>query len=729
MIKKINKIHYKCFNDYDASGLVFGKINLIFGFNGNGKSSFKHFLYDEIQAINNNETSNIQHSQEKYKIFLYDEDYKRNTLYINSDNEKKGFSGFYLGDDIRQIITNREAILASIEKANQKIERQNFKLETYEKNIDGLKQDIAKNTRIFLEPIDKSYKIPQKYTKANILDEQMNEALEILSQNILLELQRFKINEIPSTIEYFNFEIIKRLLSEFLSLETTLKQIPENAAIERFKVDPELEIFAKMAISIKNKNPSEYIEKCPLCEQNIATIGLWNNLDKHFNQEYNNLIQKLENIKTFFNNANESLVCLNDWINTNFISGRILYDTKENNIDEIRKKYLEYIVKTQSDIKIALNKIEEKIKNPSSSNIILDIDSKNFSDRINELISDSIKNIVVAHNSQQEKYETTIQSNIAKIKSHFMAEKRNDFLNLKKNVERHARNKERFKKCICKYNEQIMQLDNQLREKDESFKSLNQDLSECFAIKDIKFEKVSESYYKTQRQDCEGNWFDCKSGLSEGEKTMVCVIYFINSYLSYVQQESECPIVIIDDPITSLDDCNRDSIKNYVINKIVNKLRGQFFILSHDNYFLEKSRKGLSAQIDIQKYDIKLYKISRQNLESSIREIDKFSINKNLKELCNELKNCENGKTDFQQDDIRKFLEMIFSIIFENDKDFTKCYKETLEFLRIEPRYTANDIHELNHSKTDIDYLPELCNKAKFAAEIYEKLIKKITHL
>ena len=117
---------------------------------------------------------------------------------------------------------------------------------------------------------------------------------------------------------------------------------------------------------------------------------------------------------------------------------------------------------------------------------------------------------------------------------------------------------EKISICKEKIAEQINCIENNLKEVDESFKNLNMDLVNL-GFNDIKFEKISDTHYKTQRQDCNGSWLDCKSGLSEGEKTIISLIYFINSYLATSQDLEEYPILIIDDPITSYEGRNKSA--------------------------------------------------------------------------------------------------------------------------------------------------------------------------
>lgn len=725
MIKRIPNIHYKSFDHYDMGHIKFTQINLVYGLNGMGKSSFKHFLEEQIQNQTNN-MDGIECSQEAYKVFSYDENYKRNTLYVNDDDRKNGFGSFYLGDKIDEIIKAKKKIEQAIKKAEENKQNQEKLLATAQKQEDSLKQGIAKETRNVLEKIDPhSYKTPQSYTKTMINDSGFDHA-ELLPDDELLTMRSRTIDEVPSIITLFDLGSTKKLSVGIATFKNMLKQTPKNEAIEKFKQDNELENFAKMAMSIREKNPSKYNEKCPLCEQEIIAIKLWDNLKKHFNQEYQAFVDRLNKAKGFFERALQELSDFTNWLNKNFINKIVLCDRGKIDIDRLRQDYLESINFIQASIKTTCDTLEEKIKAPNKGDISLSINDELFKKHLQKVISDELQQIADSHNKKQAQYKTLVRDNIEKIKRHFVAKQKENFYAIQKEIKKN-------KRCIQKYGfyiscckQKIKELDDKLKESDVSIQNLNDDLCKHFGFKEIKFEKLSDSHYQTERQDCKGNWFACKSGLSEGEKTIISMIYFVNYYLAFLKQQGNaCPIVIFDDPITSLDDNNRDSIKNYIVQKIILQNRGQIFVLSHDKNLLAKIHKDLKSNLE----RVSIFNIKKTGgLRSKFQTLDsrKLESKKELREIYGRLK--EEFNTDEIQsvDDIRKLLEGLMAIIFEDASNFSNSYQKLLQYLNIEQRYTSSDIQELNHNKTDIEPTPELLNKAKFVIEIFDKAMEKI---
>ncbi len=721
MIKLIKHIHYKSFDNLDTN-IEFKQINLIFGYNGQGKSSFVDFIRNSIE---NRTLENFECSQTNYKLFVYDEKYKRNTLYID-DDEKDKFISFYAGENIKNIVKSKKKIENKIAKLESHLKGNETALKNIEADIEKLKITIAKETRIELEKINSNqYKIPQSYTKSQIQNE-MFEKAELLSDSEFETAQKYKADNEPKAISIFMFNLIKQISPSIIELEKILKQTPQNKAIKKFKKDSVLENFAKTALEIKNKYPQEYNEKCPLCEQNVITIKLWENLEQHFNKEYDQFIDRLEKANQFFKSSQKEAYDFIEWLNQNLIETKLLLREKTN-VDKLRQEFLENTQSFIDCLKSVINAIQAKIQTPNRDDIVVkfNFDLNNI---IQKLQSNQIADIVEQHNEQQKVYSSFIDKNTEKIKQHFIAKQKEEFKELQNKIKMVNHKLRKRQKCKNKRKEQIEHFDEQLRQADESFKNLNKDLKEWF-FEDIRFEKLADSHYKTQRQDCNGKWFDCKSGLSEGEKTIISIIYFTNSYLATLPNLQECPILIIDDPITSLDHIKKGCIINYILNKIISN-RPQIFILSHEKAILYKINKRLNSM----KFSDKklLFNVNKEKFSSKINVLEKISIDGEAREIYIRLRQyISNPTIDAElniMQSLRNLLEKIFSIIFEDDEDFTKCYDIFLKKIDIIPKYSADDIQKLNHNKNDEDLSPEILEKCKFVVEVFEKFTKKYSN-
>lgn len=706
MIKKIKQVNYKSFNNYNSSNLEFNRINILYGRNGQGKSSLVNFIKNNIE---NNNLDIFETSSNGFSLFFYDTDYK-NSLFYSNDK----FKTFYIADDIEDVILEKNKIYKKIEKLKEFKKKVEEKINTANKNKKDLKTTIAKNTREVLSKIDSNkYNTPQSYQSTHIDDSCLSSEkislFEALSYDEFEKIKAMKKNLNYEVIEEFNFDKFKKIKIGIKEIDKMLKQTPENNAIDRFKQDNDLENLARLAFDIKNKSEM-YKDKCPLCEQNILGVKLWEKLEKHFNEEYKRFVERLDKAKIFFENSITELSNYTKWFNEYFIKTKLLID---DDIDKKRQEYLLFIDESIKEMNNIINHIELKKQNPNKNDIDIDCDLNLFQ----KILSDDIQNLIKQHNGKQQTYLKDIDENIKKIKNHFIAKEKDNAILYNGLINFYNRIKEKVNCVLEKRNEHIVDIDTKLKKMDQSFQNLNKDMKKWF-FNDIRFEKIEDTHYKIQRLNFNNEWFDCDKGLSEGEKTIVSIIYFTNYFLSKIKEIKECPLVFLDDPINSLDNSNRDKIINYISSELLEQNRGQFFIVTHIDEVCDKFNKKTNNAKSI-------FEIKKYTNRSEIEKIADFKLNNDFKtiyeRLCGYLTSGKYEDVFDIKDDVRFILEKICNIFFDNIENFTKCYEELLRKFNITEKYTANDIQDLNHGKNTINS-DEIMEKVKFVIEIIDEI-------
>lgn len=703
MIKKIKQVNHKSFNNYDTSELEFNRINILYGRNGQGKSSLVTFIRDSIKNDNLDifETGSDSNA---FSLFFYDTDYKNNLFYSNDK-----FKTFYIADGIESLVEKRDKILEKKTKLEIFKEKLEGKIGNNNNHKSDLKRDIAKQTREVLQRIDsEGYKSPQSYSAMHIKNEQSSDN-DLLSYEELEKIKSMKKNANYEIIQEYIFDKFKRIESGVKAFSKMLQQTPENNAIERFKQNNDLENLARLAFDIKNKSEA-YKDKCPLCEQDILGVKLWEKLEKHFNEEYKQFIIRLDNAKNFFEKSKQELNSYGNWININLVKTKLLLDI---DIDKKRQEYLETIGVAKEQIDLIIHSIGIKKQNPNKIDIVLNANLEYFQ----TILHSDILNLIKAHNLNQQRYAKNVETNIDKIKRHFIAEKKNEFKKYDQSNALYNKLEKKRKCMLDKRNDQLQDIEKKFREMDKSFQKLNKDMQEWF-FDDIRFEKIGDTHYKIQRLDFNNEWFDCDKGLSEGEKTIVSIVYFANHFLSKIKEIKECPLVFLDDPISSLDNSKRDKLINYTTSKLLNQNRGQFFITTHiDEVFYKISKNNNDKQ--------SIFEISKCSNQSKIEKLTNFKLSNDFKTIYERLCVYKDfgryGDAFDIKDDIRFILEKIFNIFFENIENFTKCYNDLLDGLNIEKKYTADDIQSLNHGKKEINS-DEIMEKVKFVIEIIQRI-------
>ena len=141
-----------------------------------------------------------------------------------------------------------------------------------------------------------------------------------------------------------------------------------------------------------------------------------------------------------------------NWLNKNLIATKIMLGEKQINIDDLRQEYLKLIKVVNNDLKELLQKLQQKLNAPNSKDIEF-IEEIEFSESLERILSNELKNIIDSHNNQRIDYQSIIDENIAKIKQHFIAKEKIKFLDTQKKIATNDRHIKRIEKCIKYFNE------------------------------------------------------------------------------------------------------------------------------------------------------------------------------------------------------------------------------------------------------------------------------------
>jgi wobble nucleotide-excising tRNase len=256
---------------------------------------------------------------------------------------------------------------------------------------------------------------------------------------------------------------------------------------------------------------------------------------------------------------------------------------------------------------------------------------------------------------------------------------------------------------------------------------INKDLENFLGHSELKFESKKdehgEVFYEIQRNGT------VASNLSEGEKTVVSLIYFLRK-LSEDGFDSSKGSIFIDDPISSMDSQFMYAAYSFIISAIETdegKLKvGQIFISTHNyDFFNLLKKKYWKNHKESEKRRCELYmlrmKISVSDKRSSnIYELDKLLkiFESDYQYLYSKLIEFEKA-TDIEQDDLmriypfpnfaRRVLETFLSFKYPTRTDIqglinaisapaiTKDIKESVyRFVNIQSHGTIKDISTFN---------------------------------
>lgn len=548
IISTLKKLTIKSFDNYDIPDDFFKRKNLVFGHNGRGKSSLARAIIDEYRSF-------PETSSDGYRFF--NRDYVRDKLLLtDSNNELKGVKAFFgeKDTDIQNKIIKLESEIVDTIQLKMSIKEDSDTVRQKINDIHDSKKGKAriskKNSSFTLRQLISSYENDLEDAKkvnpnlTNIKDFSGD------SESLEKELERVQNIVLP------NLEI-KALSSEDLEfLDTCLSKNYKLEDIPSFKIVNWIE----EGLSIHHQDEHE----CLFCHSqlNIEEIKLRvekykrNQVQKD-TQRLSLILEKLKNNLSLFNEAKNS---------TNSL--RILEVSEE----EIHNYYT---IESEQGLIEIINIIITKLSDMNNTHSV-NLDSiKKFENQVNKLDL-NLKNLRSSKlnriNSDLSNIETLTKGAI------YLAIKDTDILQSINSIE----NSEKELISIERSNNikrlEIENLNKSLSEYSDFAEFLNEvlkDLGIQFSL-----QLHGKNYY------LQHNFHDVVlsiNDISEGEKNLLALLFFyfeLYSDKEQLQIKETIELIVVDDPISSLDESNRFYVLE-IIKRIFEEDQPQVFIFTH----------------------------------------------------------------------------------------------------------------------------------------------------
>ncbi|MTB48076.1 AAA family ATPase [Streptococcus uberis] len=548
MIKKLQNITKKSFNDY-CFATELKECNIFFGTNGSGKSSLANWIFENSQSVKK-----------------FDSDYVQNNI-----SAKDTLSGVKLivGSERIEI---EEAIL-NIEEANNNL---NSTISNIEKKINDYKQEIYDFMNIQLNEARLQFKLSRNINQKRNARVNTVEALQLWENDIISnsELNDFstssdielKLNELKlkySKISFYD----KFQTNHFNELNILLK---EKIKKPEFEMSMTLNQWLELGIHLHNHSiDSSGKTICKFCKNTFDYEEIKIDIFRKINSDFAEKLKELEKYKSIFKNLEDSI-----------------------NFDEIDNIDRELSTKLKIDIKEIIKSINNKLNNPESI-----IDKKNDFLSNYTLLRDEILEYKLDLNNkitEQEKLLNEIES----VAKSWVAKK----ILQKYPLDRVINSLSSFEQKIKMYNKLIFNnrkwvLENTPKGELQPFADL---VNSQFSRIGLNIECILyEENYLLQNKKDKSIIVNTKD-LSEGERRLLGFLHFY--YDLYKEAEislkENIELILIDDPITSLDSDNRyylTELLNLIIGKLT-KLGAQMFIFTHSSMDFHNFGYGLDSK-------------------------------------------------------------------------------------------------------------------------------------
>ncbi len=701
-LNKIEKINFGSFKNFKIKSEVkdFCLINIILGWNGSGKSTLSKLVRSietgdlldgskfsfNIDDVVYTENDNLKSIQNKIKVF--NEDYVNNVI-----SENKIFPQiFYVGED-------------SVDYSKEEDQLKNKKSELAEKKCINFHDKIAQETAQSISRVTGINSFKKEFTQGYYsrydktdfenrikeLEEEFGKNpdlnLSFFIQDNIQDIQHQLLDEsnIKNVIESINNNI-EWLTENLEDINSCLEKTPQQEVSDRIQnLSDKEKDWIKQGIWIHFSSNSNK-ENCIFCNSKV------NNKDEllqHFSEAVVHLANKIDNyIEKLFENKNE--------LNKHKDKGGSKHKIK--------------IEKIINLIEVLISYLNEKKKKITENHVVLD--ANNVTDLEKE--DSDINSSEIAY----------------KIEKHYIAEKYNDYKKFKEEYNICVKQKEKLELEIADLQELIKTLKSKAQNTHQASSELNKIFKVAFPYRKIEIaDNDDQTGYELRR---DGNPCPFRS-LSEGERNLIALSYFIKSLNDKDEKFDDEGVVIIDDPVSSLDKNSIFQIFSIITKEIENHNKRQYIILTHNLDFFGHIKENYQNKIKDDKCN--LYHLNLLESGSEINNIHKllekhrsdyyyvFSVLNQYKE------HCEMEDAYLMVNLLRRWIETFLEFKFPTTSDLREkiknAYKKTKE-INENFNYNSDELYRFitygSHGFSDTEGIDEsiLNNTSERIRETFE---------
>lgn len=596
ILKHVKSIKgFGIFSDYThyADLPDFARYNLIYGWNGTGKTTLTRLLRcfekEEMYADFATGTFSIERADAGMaalthetldglsgRLKVFNRDFIEENLDLDIKRGGKAKPVAHVGKANIEKSEQLKKLKVDIKTAADLKDVANGKVETKTTALDKLAQAIGSEIKAATQTARKDgYK---NYNKANakaaydagtVKDVTLApEEYERLKASISSENKAeiiFTPPEYPD-LKTLQDEVVGILAAEILSDET----------IERLKDHPIIEAWVKEGLGVHNHEAGKPCEFCgnPFTAQRLAE------LIRHFSGARQKFLDSADAKITTINDQKNALASiglpnqaelffefLDDFkaaiptLNKAARDAGIYLDKLTAALAD-KKKNLQNAVTLQGEAQEGLTALKENFLKPQSD----------------------IQTLIAKHNKKVKDFDASIQADKETIEHHFLNTRQAEYRALEAEI---AALTIEFGAAVAahkKLEDDKDAIEKEIQETRIACETINGHLRDYLGHDEIQFEDFNDGYLIKRNDEVAKN-------LSEGEKTAIAFVYFINSLKDNFNPATS--VIVIDDPISSLDANNMHHAFHFMVAHT--KEAGQLFVLTHNFSFLRKVKQWFKA--------------------------------------------------------------------------------------------------------------------------------------
>lgn len=555
----------------------FGRYNLIYGWNGTGKTTISRILralelrqkppIGQIRlVIGTEEVPGERFPQISVPIRVFNRDFVEESVFRKGGSELPPI--FVFGKENVEKQKEVEKLKQQIEDAQSRLTQANAKKEEAEKQFDRFCIDRAKVIKDMLRSSGQNrynnYDKSDFRCDAQEMAEAGNGASYRLSDTerdrLLKQHQAVpkpKVQELIYALPDFG-AIVSRV-SELLT--TTVV----SATIEALKNDPSLADWTRQGLELHRERKAE---RCLFCEQPLPKDRLAA-LEKHFSAEYERFMQRLDQLIGELQQSSKAAAELR------LPNKAELYDDLAPEFETAETRLIEILDAARSFLDRVVQELTEKKRRP--------FERRESALEIPPLDLEAIEKLnatIRKHNQACDKFQGRVEEAREKLALAMIAESLQDFVDLEAAVKQTTADVQAAEQEIQRLDAEIARLEREIIEHRRPAEELSEDLRKYLGHGELRLE-IRETGYTITRGGAPAQM------LSEGEMTAIALLYFLKS-LQDQRFDLANGVVVIDDPVSSLDANALYLAFGFIRERTQDA--GQLFILTHNFAFFRQVR-------------------------------------------------------------------------------------------------------------------------------------------
>lgn len=551
----------------------FSRYNLIYGWNGSGKTLLSRVFADlqkgsppnckDIRIkLSTGEAvcgNDFPDASSNMMIRVFNRDFMQETVYETKNLIRPIF---VLGETAKAKQQELEAISDAIDIKRKDIQHKEQESNTTQRRLEEICTEGALKVSTILQIPGRQYErghfrrdIQTIIEGGDYLINILNDEEAIRLTSIIQSEPRTAINTIDfsfSSHEYI-FEIAREICGT--SVASTI--------IEALREHTDINLWVEEGLRLHKVHNSR---TCLFCNQELPSDRI-QQLDAHFSKEYEDLVTKITDLIANVRNILESAR------SSSYPDPELLYpDLREryvealNQLNDMRTSFIQKLVEL-------IEILERKRGNP-----FLDLGDTVPQFSIGDEPIENINDIIAGHNNRVENHQEEVDATKAKLKKHIISTRVEEYRRLENEQEALEEETNRLGIEIQELQARNRELERDLREHRRPAEELNQELASYLGHDELQFE-IEETGYRIVRNG------ETAEALSEGEKTAIAFLYFLKS-LDDKDFDLSNGIVVIDDPVSSLDSASLYYAFGFMKDRINDA--GQVFVLTHNFLFFRQ---------------------------------------------------------------------------------------------------------------------------------------------